>query len=473
MDIVNQTNSDIISSFICEIPARLADILPDKKVSVLSEDSEAAIALWDEDVRGRKPLAHKDGFILYNQTVCEQYELSKEETFALLMHEIGHAVNTIENENGGDPQQNNIAADDFACELYDESHLVDGLYNMMWHCNSADEKQPILDRIARINIRRWNLPMPQKDYMVVIQCSTYNQERYIEQTLQSFIMQKTDFSFCALLTDDCSTDHNVEIIQRYAEKYPDIIIPILLGENHLQHGKPRNPYFDPWHKRAKYVAVCEGDDYWTDPYKLQKQVDFLETHPDYSLYCHNWKVYNEGVWEESPIHKRYTKPFSFTFATMPWVWITKSLTLVYRMSDLDLALKYRYKYNRDVHTVYHLLQSGKGYYSPEVMAVYRTCDSGIWSKQDVNEKNRTTYLLYKELYSFEPNKPVRKRYMNATLAYFNGLAFGKKTWWHFATNAKLYFEALRNISDAKDLVFCLGGLVPTQIVQWVMKTFKV
>ena len=81
--------------------------------------------------------------------------------------------------------------------------------------------------------------------------------------------------------------------------------------------------------------------------------------------------------------------------------------------------------------------------------------------------------LYKELYQHEPNKAVRKRYMNATLAYYNGLAFGKGTWWHFATNAKLYFEALHHISDAKDLVFCLGGLVPTAVVKWVMKTFKV
>ena len=97
----------------------------------------------------------------------------------------------------------------------------------------------------------------------------------------------------------------------------------------------------------------------------------------------------------------------------------------------------------------------------------------MWSEHDANERNKTTYGLYKELYQFEGTKAVRKRYMNATLAYFNGLAFGRKTWWHFWKNAKLYFEALRNISDAKDIVFCLGGLVPTQLVKWVMKTFKV
>ena len=110
---------------------------------------------------------------------------------------------------------------------------------------------------------------------------------------------------------------------------------------------------------------------------------------------------------------------------------------------------------------------------PEVMGTYRVVDSGIWSKVDANKKNFTTYALYKELYSYEPNKAVRKRYMNATLAYFNGLAYGKKTWWHLGTNAKLYFEALRNISDAKDIIFCLGGLVHPDLVKWVMHKFRI
>ncbi len=137
------------------------------------------------------------------------------------------------------------------------------------------------------NIKKWNIPLPQQDYMVVVQCSTYNHEAYIENALKGFVMQKTNFPFCAIVTDDCSTDGTAEIIKKYAAEYPDIIKPILLGENHMQHNKARNPYIDPWHNRAKYIAQCEGDDYWIDPLKLQMQYDWLEQHPDYSLCFHN------------------------------------------------------------------------------------------------------------------------------------------------------------------------------------------
>lgn len=146
---------------------------------------------------------------------------------------------------------------------------------------------------------------------------------------------------------------------------------------------------------------------------------------------------------------------------------------MYRTSSVNMDEFHSFKYWRDVQLVYLALRNSKGYYMPEIMATYRVLDSGIWSKVDPNHRNFITYDLYKDMYKKEGTKGLRKRYMNATLAYYNGLAFGKNTWWHFRTNAKLYFEALRNISDAKDLIFCLGGLVPTRLVKWVMKTFKV
>lgn len=312
-----------------------------------------------------------------------------------------------------------------------------------------------------------------KEYMVVIQCATYNQEKFIGQTLESIVSQQTNFPFIVVVVDDASTDNNVNVIQEYEAKYPNIVKAIYLTENHYRIRKSKYPYFREWVNKSKYVAYCEGDDFWTDPHKLQKQVDFLESHPDYNLVCHNWNVLQDGKILPSPVHHLYTQPMSFTFATLPWVWITKTLTMMYRRSAVDQDSFVKFKYSRDVHIVYFALKEGQGYYMPEIMATYRVVDSGIWSKVDQNKKNFITYDLYKDLYSQEPYKSVRKRYMNATLAYFNGLAFGKKTWWHFHTNIKLYIEALRNISDIKDSVFCVGGLVPTRLVKWVMKTFKV
>lgn len=119
--------------------------------------------------------------------------------------------------------------------------------------------------------------------MVTIQCFTYNQESYIRECLDGFVMQKTNFRFEAIVHDDASTDGTVDIIREYEKKYPDIIKPIYETENqYSKHDGSLGRIMDE-HTHGKYIAVCEGDDYWIDPLKLQKQVDFLETYLDYGL----------------------------------------------------------------------------------------------------------------------------------------------------------------------------------------------
>ncbi len=141
-----------------------------------------------------------------------------------------------------------------------------------------------------------NIEMEQP-LMVSIRCLAYNQEAYIRQCLDGFVMQQTNFRFEAIVHDDASTDHTADIIREYAKKYPNIIKPIYETENQYskQDGSLRRIMNDAC--KGKYIAMCEGDDYWTDPLKLQKQVDFLEEHPDFSLCFHNVKIWKqkEGV----------------------------------------------------------------------------------------------------------------------------------------------------------------------------------
>ncbi len=119
-------------------------------------------------------------------------------------------------------------------------------------------------------------------------CSiTYNHAAFIRQCLDSFLMQQCNFPIEIIINDDCSTDGTTEIIREYAEKYPDKIFPIFHEENLYSQGvRGMFQKFVFPKARGKYIALCEGDDYWTDPLKLQKQVDFLESHPDYSMCCH-------------------------------------------------------------------------------------------------------------------------------------------------------------------------------------------
>lgn len=123
--------------------------------------------------------------------------------------------------------------------------------------------------------------------MVSVFCTAYNHEPYIAQALDSFLSQKTDFPFEVIVTDDASTDGTTDIIRSYAEKYPDIIRFFHQDQNRFSKGI--NLYEEIMYPNAhgKYVAYCEGDDFWNDENKLQLQVNFLESHPDYSACVHN------------------------------------------------------------------------------------------------------------------------------------------------------------------------------------------
>ena len=122
---------------------------------------------------------------------------------------------------------------------------------------------------------------------VSVLCATYNHEEYLRQTLDSFLNQKTDFPFEVLVNDDASTDSTGDIIREYAAKYPEVIRPFYQKEN--LYSRRINLYdvvFFPA-CRGEYIAVCEGDDYWNDPEKLQLQVNWLDSHPEYSACVHN------------------------------------------------------------------------------------------------------------------------------------------------------------------------------------------
>ena len=130
--------------------------------------------------------------------------------------------------------------------------------------------------------------MDKNDCLVSILCTAYNHEQYIRSALEGFVSQKTGFAFEVLVNDDASSDGTAAIIREYAEKYPEIIRPFYQKENQFSKGIGyiyENIFYP--NARGKYFAFCEGDDYWTDESKLQRQVNFLESHPDYSACVHN------------------------------------------------------------------------------------------------------------------------------------------------------------------------------------------
>ena len=134
--------------------------------------------------------------------------------------------------------------------------------------------------------------MEEKECMVSILCTAYNHEPYIGQTLESFLNQKTDFPFEIVINDDASPDRTAEIIRQYEQKYPEKIKAFYQTENlYSRKINIEDTVMLPV-AGGKYIAFCEGDDYWSDPYKLQKQVDFMEAHPEYTACVHETTVAN-------------------------------------------------------------------------------------------------------------------------------------------------------------------------------------
>lgn len=230
--------------------------------------------------------------------------------------------------------------------------------------------------------------------------AVYNHEKYIRQAIEGVLMQKTDFEIELLIHEDASTDDSATIIREYEKAFPDIIKPIYQTEN--QHSKENSiswTYIYPKAK-GKYIALCEGDDYWTDPNKLQIQVDYLENHPEYSMCFHAAdKVNEEGKLIE--LIQPSTDEFSYTVLDL----LTTddhctTATMVFRKKFIGKKPEFFSKCSVGDYPMKLLLASfGELRYIPKNMAAYRYNHTGSWtektffskdSKQKVSQLKRST-----------------------------------------------------------------------------------
>lgn len=219
--------------------------------------------------------------------------------------------------------------------------------------------------------------------LVSIACITYNHEPYIRQCLDGFVMQRTDFQFEIVIHDDASTDNTKKIIQEYCLKYPGLFHPIFQDVNRYKEGKGiLAPFVFP-ECRGKYIALCEGDDYWTDPLKLQKQVDFLENNFEYSVCGHRFQTYIERDSKlldyDTGIDGEYTLE-DLIYRNV----FCSTLSVVFRKESLDLDWLSKCRRSLDLILAYVLLKAGKGFCINDVMAVYRIHSMGMWSGSDSN-----------------------------------------------------------------------------------------
>lgn len=229
------------------------------------------------------------------------------------------------------------------------------------------------------------------DIMVSINCTAFNHEKYISDAIESFLMQKTNFAYEILIHDDASTDRTQEIIKHYESKYPGVIKPIYQKENQYSQGV-KVLDFNIERARGKYIAICEGDDYWTDPDKLQKQVDYMEKHPECSMCAHT--AYIEADTNKKRLSSKVRPNCGNKIYTVEEVLVgggglfATSSILYPAVFSKNMPRFYGNAPVRDYPLAIYLALQGTVFYMDELMSVYRVEVSGSWSSLTMGNIDR-------------------------------------------------------------------------------------
>lgn len=244
--------------------------------------------------------------------------------------------------------------------------------------------------------------MGNKKVSVVI--ATYNQEKYVRHTLESVVSQKTNFEFEAIVGDDCSTDGTAAIVREFAEKYPEIIVPVIREKN---LGMVGNTTDLTSRVKGDYIAFIEGDDYWIDEYKLQKQADFLDSHEDYVACFGLCQIVDENEVRQ-PDREQYSgfmkEAGDYTVKDFEsYLLPGQTATSMYRkagyvkLQEKIFNAKIDPRYLIDRTQVLCMLSVGKMYNMGEYLAAYRfvlAAGSGSWSSKNdyYSKENVINYL---------------------------------------------------------------------------------
>ncbi len=249
---------------------------------------------------------------------------------------------------------------------------------------------------------------------VTVWCLTYNQKGFIRDALDGFVMQKTDFHFEVIVHDDASTDGTTDIVKEYATKYPEIIKLMVETENQWQKGGLKRivAIMNEKYRRGKYIAFCEGDDYWTDPEKLQRQVYFLDNHPDYSMCFHSAKKkFEKETYAWIDCENIQDRDYDPTDIFVNWTVPTASVLCRKEAMEYYSQLKHsECIQNYDIFVILSCAMVGKLRGMHEQMSVYRIQGEGLTYNSEALIKcklnNPSHFMTLKENFPIVDHEPV-------------------------------------------------------------------
>lgn len=278
--------------------------------------------------------------------------------------------------------------------------------------------------------------------IVTVWCLAYNQKDFIRDALEGFVMQKTTFPFEVIVHDDASTDGTTAIVQEYARRYPDIIKPVIETENQWQKGGLKHiiNVMNENYRNGKYIAFCEGDDYWTDSNKLQRQVDFLDNNPDYSMCFHSAKKkYETDAHAWIDCENIQDKDYDATDIFINWTVPTASILCRKEAMDFYANLKHpELIQNYDIFIILSCAMVGKIRGMHEQLSVYRIQGEGLTYNKEAlvrcKMNNPGHFMTLKENFPIVDAKPV-----DDTIS---------KVFFERAMIQEFFFDALRDFSKS-------------------------
>ena len=327
------------------------------------------------------------------------------------------------------------------------------------------------------------------DFLVRVRCATFNHARYITDAMNGFAKQQTSFPFVCTIVDDASTDGAPAVIRAFMDKYFDLedvstshmketdygqvifarhktnkhchFAVVLLHENHYSRKKSKDPYFAEW-DQTKYLALCEGDDYWTDPLKLQQQIDYLEAHPECSLCFTNAVMH----WEDNS--GKPDRPFApgleerdYEGPEMTEKWITPTASFVYRRSVIESDF-YHYvdalpamSFVGDIPLLLTGKRMGAVHALADTTCVYRRQPNGFMFSADSNRKiilGDYRYAIYQVFGPEYLDSSVNRALYHYRIGLFN--ARKEKNWsnWFKLVGRIVYVYLRHPISAGKRIL---------------------
>ena len=278
--------------------------------------------------------------------------------------------------------------------------------------------------------KRGNEMQPQ----VSIICNTFNHAKYIEEAINGFLIQKTTFPIEILIHDDASSDGTADIIRKYASKYSELIKPVFQEENQYSKGISITMRYQIPRAQGKYLAFCEGDDYWTDPEKLQKQYDYMERHEEVSICCHAYSMVDRNgklIKERHDFEHDSIVPIRRLIGNQ--LLIPHFATMLVRKSSLEGLDEY-FLGERCKDLIYRLycVTNGIIWYMNQNMSCYRRFVEGSWTERKLNQDtvgqvagitNRIAFLMkYDEFTNNQYSVDIQDRIEE--LSFFKDLAMG-------------------------------------------------